>query len=528
MLIKKMKRAEWTQTGTITMAKNINQVHQDLQNILNDVGEEEFMRAKALYLKDVDIVDAEGQPIDAEDVDVTITLEKPAEEEAADMEMEEEKQADEDDEEMEEKSYVKQADENESDSPKRRVRIGMSVGGARGGAGAGKPRTERGGRGRGRSMKNSEIREMVKKELRSQPTQKAVNVMSGQYRYGQLKHFRGEGAEESALRFGHWAAAMLGSKSSMNWCRDYGVITKAHTEGVNTAGGYLVPDEFSDQLISLREQYGVYRRNAHIEPMGSDTKRIPRRDSTLTAYFTGEASAITESTQGFSQVELVARKLAVLTTISNELQEDALINLGDTIAGEAAYAFANKEDEAGFNGDGTSTYGGITGLNSAIGSAGVVDCGSHSGVSDVVLQDLHDLMAKLPTWADTPNTKWYMHKSMYNAVIERIVYASGGVTGREISMGVEGTSAFGYPVEFSQVMTTSSAAGAASTLMYFGDLSLCGYFGDRRSTTIEFSNSALNAFEQDEIAVRSTERFDIVNTNVGDSSSAGGMLKLTL
>ena len=72
--------------------------------------------------------------------------------------------------------------------------------------------------------------------------------------------------------------------------------------------------------------------------------------------------------------------------------------------------------------------------------------------------------------------------------------------------------------------TGTFASGAA--ILYFGDLSKVAYFGDRRATSISFSDSALNAFEQDELIVRGTERVDIVTTNLGDSSEAGAMVAL--
>ena len=56
----------------------------------------------------------------------------------------------------------------------------------------------------------------------------------------------------------------------------------------------------------------------------------------------------------------------MLTKYSNELNEDAVLNIGDDLAGEIAYAFALKEDQCGFLGDGTSTYGGIVGVTTAL------------------------------------------------------------------------------------------------------------------------------------------------------------------
>ena len=89
-----------------------------------------------------------------------------------------------------------------------------------------------------------------------------------------------------------------------------------------------------------------------------------------------------------------------------------------------------------------------------------------------------------------------------------------------------GLSFYGYPVVLTQAITAASTNG--DVLAYFGDMSLAAYLGDRRGLTVEFSNSALNAFEQDEIAVRGSERFDLNCANVGDASVAGAMIKFTL
>jgi HK97 family phage major capsid protein len=323
--------------------------------------------------------------------------------------------------------------------------------------------------------------------------------------------------------------AARGHRKSADWCAANGLVTKGHTESINSAGGFLVPDEFESSLISLRERYGVFRRNARNVPMSTDTKRMPRRKSTLTAYAVGEAAAGTESEQVFDQVNLVAQKFMVLTTASNELNEDAIVNLGDDIANEIAYAFALKEDECGFNGDGTSTYGGIVGVIPAIeaisSAAGISDA-TASSFDDVTLANIMELMAKLPAYADSPACKWYCSKAFYHAVMEKLAYSAGGVTNREIRDGTATPVFFGYPVEFVQVMRKTYTNDTIPLL--FGDLSMAAYFGDRRQTSIAFSDSALNAFEQDEIAVRGTERFDIKCANLGDATDAGPIVAMKL
>ena len=81
--------------------------------------------------------------------------------------------------------------------------------------------------------------------------------------------------------------------------------------------------------------------------------------------------------------------------------------------------------------------------------------------------------------------------------------------------------------------TSATADGTSATLalrvpILFGDLGMACSFGDRRSNTISFSDSALNAFEQDEIVVRGTERFDFQVHTPGTSSEGGPLVAIKL
>lgn len=464
----------------------LSEVEKDLQNLADQVGQEGFLKAKGLYLDKVAITNEKGEPMSAEDVEIVLMPK---------MEEEEEEKAAEDDEEdkMEEEDEEKAAVE----------------------------------------PKSLKIRMPRQKALGVHATKAHSPSISRPKLWGRLKNFKDDSngdAVDKALRFGHWLMAGAGMRKSLNWCDRNGIEVKAHTEGVNSAGGFLVPDEFETELISLREQFGVFRQNARIRPMKSDTLRIPRRATTLSASFVGEAAAGTETTQVFEQVNLIAKKAMVLTTVSNELAEDAFVNLADDVAGEIAYAFAKKEDECGFIGDGTSTYGGIRGVSDILnaGTAGKqhFDDGG-SSAADISLADLIDFMALLPEYADTPNCKFYMHKSIFHGIFENRLAASGGTGYNELAAGGQ-RQFLGYPVVFTQTMP--AAWGANEMLALFGDLSLAASFGDRRSTTIQLSEHATvgggSVFEQDELAVRGTERFDINVHDTGDSGASGPIVGL--
>ena len=445
----------------------VEELQKNLQALANQKGAKGFASAKALYMEDVMVVDAEGNPVDPSAIDIEISMAEVAEEDA-----------------------MKPEDQPAAKSVAAEVRAA--------------------------------VRDEIAKSTKAADRKAAVVVETPRY-YGRARHLK---SAEEAYKFGRWAMACLGSKKSAQFCADHGImVQKGHQENINTAGGFLVPDVLEPSLITLRDSYGVARQHCRIVPMGSDVLRMPRRTGTVTAYVTGEAAAGTESQQSFDQVSLVAKKLMVLTTMTSELNEDNIVGLGDSLAGEIAYAMAKKEDECLFLGDGTSTYGGIVGLLNAIGAGGTSDSGE-SSLSSVTLTDCREAVGKLAQWADTPNAKWFINRTIWNSVFLRLAEAAGGTTATEIRDADGGLSFYGYPVVLTQAITAATTGG--DVIAYFGDMSLAAYLGDRRGLTVEFSNSALNAFEQDEIAVRGSERFDLNCANVGDASVAGAMIKFTL
>lgn len=357
----------------------------------------------------------------------------------------------------------------------------------------------------------------------------------------------GLSGDERAYRFGQYCLAKIANDlpgrysfpEATSFVNAYmgGIRNVAHGNDATTGGHFLVPEEFSSDLLVLRENYGVARRIFGREPMSSDTKHVPKSDTGLTAYFVNESDAITESNATWQDIMLVAKDVASIARISNQLSADAVISVGDQIAGWIAYAFANKEDECAFNGTGTSTYGGIRGarflmqnITGTTDSAGLVTQATGNTWSALTATDLTAVVGKLPDYADTPNTVWVCHRAFYYGVMERLLLAQGGATAMEAKNGVGRPRPMylGYPVEFSQVMPSTTATTDVPLLL--GDFSLGAKFGDRQQVSIMFSEHAYvnsqSVFERNQIAVRGTERFDIVVHGCGTSSAAGPIVGL--
>lgn len=349
-----------------------------------------------------------------------------------------------------------------------------------------------------------------------------------------LKHITGGTRQENeatAYRFAQWAFAnvlpinpTLKAKAAQ-WCEDNNV--KTINEATNDQGGALVPQEFDPTLIRLVETYGVFRRAAMYSPMASETKTQPRRTAGITTYWVGEGSTITASNPTFDNIMLVAKKLAAISVMSSEVNEDSALSIADILAFEMAWGFALAEDNAGFNGDGTSTYGGITGvcpklkgLSGTIANIAGLFVGTGNAYSELVLTDFEGTVGLLPAYAD-PRAEWYVHKSFFHTVMQRLELAAGGVTAREISEGDRrGRPLFlGYPVNFTQVMPRIEANSQVCAL--FGDLALAATFGDRRTRTMFTDPYSLST--KDQILVRSTERIDINVHDVGNSNATAAL-----
>ena len=350
-------------------------------------------------------------------------------------------------------------------------------------------------------------------------------------KFGRLKAFKGDNALEDAFLCGQWLKAVKGRLTNQpnlgaeQYCERRSVILDTATEGTDTAGGYLVPDPLSAAIINYREISGVSRRIARVVPMTSDVLSIPKKTGTTTVTYPGEGAAITASDQTWGSVNLSVKKRAVLSKVSQELIDDAIIAVIDDLAVEIGSDLARQEDNELVNGDGTSTYGNEVGLVSALGSAGTFVPTGDELWSLIALADFDDTMALLPAkfWAFGP--RWLCSPAFYYSVIRKLEDAAGGNTNMNIATGDGATPTplfKGYPVILTDQMPTSTAVSTTSIL--FGAFSAAAIIGDRMG--IRIGQSSDRYFDEDVLAVRATARYDINVHEGGDASNAGAYVGL--
>jgi len=307
---------------------------------------------------------------------------------------------------------------------------------------------------------------------------------------------------------------------------------KAMGEDVGSTGAVLVPTEFIPNLIMLIEKYGVFRRNALEYPMGSDSAIAPKLASGLTVYCPGAGVSPTLSDPTSGPVGMTAKKWMTLTALDSELDEDSAIAIGEIIGFLIGYAFAKREDEVGFLGDGTSTYFGHTGIAGALRNVDATIANIKSLVvaagnnySEITLANFDSLIGTLPEYAED-DAKWFCSKYFYFTVMVRLALAVGGVSAAEVQSGrmVREKSFLSYPVEVTQAMPKAEANSQICAIL--GNLKMGAYLGDRRKLTIDRSTEAY--FTTDQIGFRGTERVAPTIHGVGDTTEAGPICGLIM
>ena len=135
-------------------------------------------------------------------------------------------------------------------------------------------------------------------------------------------------------------------------------IRNVLSEGIDTDGGYLVPEEYDSRLIEGLEEENIFRRlGTTITTSGE--RKINIAGSKPAAAWIDEGEALTFGDAKFDQNNLDAHKLHVAVKVTEELLYDNAFGLENYLIRQFSRALANAEEDAFLNGDGTGKPLGI-------------------------------------------------------------------------------------------------------------------------------------------------------------------------
>jgi len=200
------------------------------------------------------------------------------------------------------------------------------------------------------------VKEMLD-PIKQQQTDLMSNILRGQNKSEEKPLDKGLiiGRFIRALAAGKGDPDRAANYAKKNWQDETGKeVCKALAAGDATAGGFLVPEVFSREIIELLRPMSVVRRmNPVSVDLSGGTLRIPKLAGGATATYIGENRNVVETQQQTGQVVLSAKKLAALVPVSNDLLRVPGTGADSIIRNDTVAAMAEREDLAFIRDDGT-------------------------------------------------------------------------------------------------------------------------------------------------------------------------------
>lgn len=280
-----------------------------------------------------------------------------------------------------------------------------------------------------------------------------------------------------------------------------------------TDGGFLVPEQFSQEVIELLRPQSVVRsmvgRTLQL-PVG--TVNIPKITDGSTAYYQGENTNATKSALKTGNVKLTWKKLISLVPLSNDLVRYSSPGADSIVRTDMIRAMAQRENQAFLRDPGTEAT--PRGLRYQMHPNNLIDVSNPTFTIQTVATDLGRCVLRLVE-QNVPLTKagWLFAPRIWNYL--RMLQTTTGafIYQAEMNNGL----LLGYPFKWStQIPVTLSDHGrTGETEIYFCDFDDV-VIGEAMAMRVDASQEAsymdgatlVSAYSQDQTVVRTITEHD--------------------
>ncbi len=282
-------------------------------------------------------------------------------------------------------------------------------------------------------------------------------------------------------------------KDFLNVLRGKPQIYNIMQESVDADGGFLVPEEFENQIVTALEENNVIRSIAKTITTAAERK-IPIAATHSVAQWTPENGAYTESNPTFGQKTIDAYKLTDLVKVSTELLQDSMFNLESYISSEFARAFGVAEEQAFCTGTGVGQPTGIFTENG--GEVGLTLTSTTNITCDNIIELVHSLKSPYRR-----NAVFLMNDSTVS-MIRKLKDTNGAYLWQPSLQAGQPDRLLGYPLYTSPYVPIVKAAALP---IAFGDFSNY-WIADRMGRSLQRLNELYAGNGQ--VGFLATERVD--------------------
>jgi len=295
-----------------------------------------------------------------------------------------------------------------------------------------------------------------------------------------------------------------------------------------TQGGYLVPSLLLAEINRFVIDGGIARRDMRYLPFSGpgNSRYIPTLLTNVVVDWIDEGEKKPKTKPAISRVQQTLKKVAAMVILTEEIVEDAVINLVSFCGQLIGEAIAAEEDDQFFSGTGAPWTG-------IINDAAITALALPAGVGPLSMRPeaLLALTVAIPTGA-VKGAKFYMNRQVWTAIAARRADAvAEGDTKGVYLVQTPGQSSpgtiWGFPVVLSEALPSLTDIGYAAgadydaecdpdePFLFFGNLSKCCAYGDKKGIRVKLLDQAsvyddngtlINLAEQDMIALRVHKR----------------------
>jgi HK97 family phage major capsid protein len=242
-------------------------------------------------------------------------------------------------------------------------------------------------------------------------------------------------------------------------------------------GATLVPQSFEAELeTKIKYWGGVTNICRHLKTATGNPMPYPTLDDTANqGEFLAEGAGVGSADPTFGSVVFGATLVSSKQVkVSVQLEQDAAFDIAGLLSDAFGERLGRALDAAYLIGDGTGTYGGITGLLTALQAAGgrsVLAVGAHSNdnvstdLNSVGTDDFSNLVDGLDYGYQRPTNKFLFNQSTLNALRKLKDEFGRPVWDVSLAMGQPDT-VFGYGYQIDNAM---AKIGAGNVPVIFGD-----------------------------------------------------------
>lgn len=278
--------------------------------------------------------------------------------------------------------------------------------------------------------------------------------------------------------------------------------------GSATPGQWVSPPAFADFFFDrLAAESVLLAAGARVIPTDRQTLNVPRLISDAAASWVAEGATIAETDPDLDEVVATPRKLAVLTSASNELFEDSNPDLANMLGASIARSMALKLDLGFFQGSGTAPE--IRGLRNASGIQ-TISAGTNGGPTTIDM--IADALGALNAVNAGKRRAIFMHPRTWTSYT-KIKEISGSNRPVLLSDQMPGMAPqpmiYSTPVYPSSQLAANETQGTGTALssIYVVDLDSTVVVRRRDLTVMRDSSFKFNS---DQTVIRATSRFDLV------------------